>query len=93
VPPFRRRATRVCRRRRTSARTLIALVSAFPFLAGTQGVRRSAVTIAAGALGRRRPIRYSRAEIAILDRHGLEAASCECHAAVRGGEAEQVRKR
>lgn len=52
------------------------------FLAAMLGVQRSAVTIAAGDLQSRGYIRYTRGEISILDRKGLESASCECYRAV-----------
>lgn len=51
-------------------------------LANMLGVQRSAVTIAAGALQKRKLINYTRGEINIIDRDGLEAATCECYAAV-----------
>jgi CRP-like cAMP-binding protein len=52
------------------------------FLADMLGVQRSAVTIAAGALQKRQLISYTRGEIRVLSRDGLEAASCECYDAV-----------
>lgn len=52
------------------------------FLADMLGVQRSAVTIAAGGLQERGLIHYTRGEITILDRRGLEGTACECYAAV-----------
>ncbi len=52
------------------------------YLADMLGVQRSAVTIAAGALQKNKVIRYVRGEIIVLDRRGLEAASCECYQSV-----------
>jgi hypothetical protein len=47
------------------------------------GVRRAGVTEALGLLGRTALIDSSGGEITILNRIGLESASCECYAALR----------
>ena len=49
------------------------------FLANMLGVRRVGVTKAAHTLQQHNLISYSRGEINLLDRQGLEAAACSCY--------------
>jgi CRP-like cAMP-binding protein len=49
------------------------------FLAMMLGVQRTGVTAAAGGLQRAGLIRYTRGNVTMLDRRGLERRSCECY--------------
>ena len=53
------------------------------FLGHMLGVRRVGVTNSAHALQKRKLISYSRGDIVVLDRKGLEAAACGCYEVVK----------
>lgn len=55
------------------------------FISHMLGVPRTSVTMIASALQKEGLIKYSRGRITLLDRRGLEAASCECYRRVREG--------
>ncbi len=57
------------------------LVLTHLFLSDMLGVRRSAVTIAAGQMQEKQLIRYTRGHIQVLSRPGLESIACECYPA------------
>jgi hypothetical protein len=46
------------------------------------GVRRAGVTVALGTLNAAGLIRSTHGQVTVLDRPGLEAASCECYGTV-----------
>jgi CRP-like cAMP-binding protein len=52
------------------------------FMADMLGVRRSGVSVACNALRKRGLIYYGHGHITILNRRGLEAASCSCYASM-----------
>jgi CRP-like cAMP-binding protein len=53
------------------------------FLANILGANRKSVTLAAQSMQNAGLISYRRGRIQVLDRRGLESASCECYAIVR----------
>lgn len=53
------------------------------FLADMLGVHRPSVSLVAGAFQQAGMIKYSRGNLTILNRAGLESTSCECYATVR----------
>ena len=59
------------------------LVMTQELIASMLGVRREGITEAAGKLQQAGYIRYRRGHIAVLERAGLEARSCECYAVVK----------
>ncbi|GAB3477150.1 Crp/Fnr family transcriptional regulator [Polaromonas eurypsychrophila] len=59
------------------------LAATHDLIAGILGVRREAVSEAAGALRERGLIAYSRGHISVLDRGGVLARACECYQVVK----------
>lgn len=53
------------------------------FLSMMLGVRRAGVSLAMAALQKAELIQYARGSIAVIDRPGLESASCECYESAR----------
>jgi CRP-like cAMP-binding protein len=49
------------------------------FLSQMLGTRRSSVSLAAASLQKAKLIQYVRGQVTVLNRRGLEAASCECY--------------
>ena len=52
------------------------------FLSHMLGVRRATVNVATGMLKKAGFVRYVRGKITVIDRPGLESASCECYQAI-----------
>jgi CRP-like cAMP-binding protein len=53
------------------------------FLAQMIGVRRTSVSLVAGTLQKAGLIKYRRGNVRILDRAGLQEASCECYGTIK----------
>ena len=60
-----------------------AVIAAPSILAMMLGSTRPTVSVVAGTLHKAGLIKYTHGRITILDRQGLEAASCECYATVK----------
>ena len=52
------------------------------FLSHMLGVRRATVNVATGMLKKAGFIRYVRGRLTVVDRRGLESASCDCYASI-----------
>jgi DNA-binding transcriptional regulator YhcF (GntR family) len=52
------------------------------FLSHMLGVRRATVNVATGMLKKAGFIKYVRGKITVIDRSGLESASCDCYQAI-----------
>jgi hypothetical protein len=60
------------------------------FLAEMLGVRRPGVTVAMGILEKAGLIAHGRGNITVVDRPGLEKASCECYRTIRARQAKLI---
>jgi hypothetical protein len=60
------------------------------FLAEMLGVRRPGVTVAMGILEKAGLIAHTRGNITVVDRPGLERASCECYATIRARQSKLI---
>jgi Crp-like helix-turn-helix domain len=60
------------------------------FLAEMLGVRRPGVTVAMGILEKAGVIAHGRGNITVVDRAGLEGASCECYQTLRDRQAKVI---
>jgi CRP-like cAMP-binding protein len=60
------------------------------FLAEMLGVRRPGVTVAMGLLEKKGIISHGRGNITVVDRAGLEKASCECYQTIRARQAKLI---
>jgi CRP-like cAMP-binding protein len=53
------------------------------FISNMLGVRREAIALAAGSLQEKQLISYSRGNLSILNRAGLEGFACKCYAILK----------
>jgi CRP-like cAMP-binding protein len=60
------------------------------FLAEMLGVRRPGVTVAMGVLEKAGLIEHGRGNITVVDRAGLEKASCECYRTIKARQAKLI---
>lgn len=53
------------------------------FISHMLGTRRASVSVSAGILQKKGVISYTRGQVTVKDRPGLEAASCECYGEIK----------
>ena len=62
------------------------------FLAMMLGTDRPSVSLAAGALQKKKIIEYSHGAVKVLNRKKLESSACECYSVIQNFNAESVTK-